>query len=190
MMQPSTTMMKIVAFLSCSVRYSMSFVILRIHKETLKPSSLPSQQLNFAQESLLPFVQISTNRFHLPKNGAKNIPETGINMHEFPFGTFRPGKQDYLFRCSVAPGNLPLERPLKCFYFPTGFSGNLKGKQPQSWAKWDAKLRNVSRFASVEDLKEQLLDKWCSSEDRYCKVLASWTVFMCLFFAKVKIAFL
>ena len=81
MMQPSTTMMKIVAFLSCSVRYSMSFVILRIHKETLKPSSLPSQQLNFAQESLLPFVEISTNRFHLPKNGAKNIPETGINTN-------------------------------------------------------------------------------------------------------------
>ena len=80
-MQPSTTMMKIVAFLSCSVRYSTSFVILRIHKETLKPSSLPSQQLNFAQESLLPFVQISTNRFHLPKNGAKNIPETGINTN-------------------------------------------------------------------------------------------------------------
>ena len=48
-----------------------------------------------------------------------------------------------------------------------------------------AKLRNVSRLASVEDLKEQLLDKWCSSEDRYCKVLASLTVFVCLFFAKV-----
>ena len=81
MMQPSTTMMKIVAFLSCSVRYSTSFVILRIYKETLKPSSLPSQQLNFAQESLLSFVHISTNRFHLPKNGAKNIPETGINTN-------------------------------------------------------------------------------------------------------------
>ena len=81
MMQLSTTMMKIVAFLSCSVRYSTSFVILRIHNEILKPSSLPSQQLNFAQESLLPFVQISTNRFHLPKNGAKNIPQTGINTN-------------------------------------------------------------------------------------------------------------
>ena len=93
-------------------------------------------------------------------------------QHEFPFGTFRPGKQDYLFRCSVAPGNLPLERPKKCFYFPTAFSGNLKGKQPQCGAKWGAKLRNVSRFARVEDLKEKL-DKWCATEDRYCKVLAS-----------------
>ena len=26
---------------------------------------------------------------------------------EFPFGKFRPEKQDYLFRCSVAPGNFP-----------------------------------------------------------------------------------
>ena len=39
-MQPSTTMMKIVTFLS--IRYSMSFIILRNHEETLKPSSLPS----------------------------------------------------------------------------------------------------------------------------------------------------
>ena len=29
--------------------------------------------------------------------------------HKFPFGIFRPEKQDYLFRCSVAPGNCPQE---------------------------------------------------------------------------------
>ena len=46
-------------------------------------------------------------------------PETGIKdgfeemEHEFLFGIFRPEKQDYLFRCSVAPGNCPLERPKK-----------------------------------------------------------------------------
>ena len=34
-------------------------------------------------------------------------------------------------------------------------------------------LQNASRFASVEDLKQQLLDKWLASEDRYCKILAS-----------------
>ena len=31
--------------------------------------------------------------------------------HEFPFETFRPEKQDYLIRYSVALGNLPLKRP-------------------------------------------------------------------------------
>ena len=34
-----------------------------------------------AVHQIVPFVQISTNRFHLPKNGAKNIPETGINTN-------------------------------------------------------------------------------------------------------------
>jgi len=29
--------------------------------------------------------------------------------HEFPFGTFRLEKRDYLFGRSVAPGNFPLE---------------------------------------------------------------------------------
>ena len=44
-------------------------------------------------------------------------------------------KQDYLFRCSVAPGNLPLERPKKLcsIYFPTGFCGNLS-------YKWSARM--------------------------------------------------
>ena len=32
--------------------------------------------------------------------------------HKFPFGIFRPENTGlYLFRCSVAPGNFPLERP-------------------------------------------------------------------------------
>ena len=45
--------------------------------------------------------------------------------HKFSFGTFRPEKQDYLFRRSVAPGNFHLERPEKLctIYFPTGISG-------------------------------------------------------------------
>ena len=45
---------------------------------------------------------------------------------EFPLGIFRPEKQDYLYRCSVALGNVPLEQPKKAcsIYFPTGFSGN------------------------------------------------------------------
>ena len=34
-------------------------------------------------------------------------------VNEFPFETFRPEIQDSLFRCSVAPGNFPLERQEK-----------------------------------------------------------------------------
>ena len=60
--------------------------------------------------------------------------ETGIKdrweemEYGFLFGRFYPEKQDYLFRCSVAPGNFLLERPKKsCYlYFPTRFSGNVK----------------------------------------------------------------
>ena len=36
--------------------------------------------------------------------------------HEFPFETSPLVKQDYLFRCSVAPGNFPLERPRVVFH--------------------------------------------------------------------------
>ena len=52
-----------------------------------------SGMLNFAQESLLPFAQISTNRFHLPKNGREKYTWNWY-QHESSFGTFRPGKQD------------------------------------------------------------------------------------------------
>ena len=31
--------------------------------------------------------------------------------HEFSFGTFRSGKQDYFFRRSATPGNFPPKRP-------------------------------------------------------------------------------
>ena len=55
--------------------------------------------------------------------------ETGIKdrweemEYGFLFGRFYPEKQDYLFRCSVAPGNFLLERPKKsCYlYFPPDF---------------------------------------------------------------------
>ena len=57
-------------------------------------------------------------------------PETGIKddfeeiEHEVLFGISRPEKQDYLNRCSVAPGNVPLEQPKKSssIYFPARFS--------------------------------------------------------------------
>ena len=56
--------------------------------------------------------------------------------HEFSFGTFRPEKQDCLFRCSVTPGKFALKRPKKScsMYFPTRFSRKFldHGKQPYS----------------------------------------------------------
>ena len=46
--------------------------------------------------------------------------------NQFPFATFRPGKQDYLFRRSVTLRNFLLKRPEKAcsIYFPAGFSVN------------------------------------------------------------------
>ena len=69
---------------------------------------------------------ICTNQFYYQKAG------TGIRdgfeemEHKFSFGTFRPGKQDYLCRCCVAPGIFPPKRPEKSctIYFSTGLSGN------------------------------------------------------------------
>ena len=43
-MQPSTTVMKIVTFLSYSVFDDLHYYIVRNHEEKLKPSSLPSKQ--------------------------------------------------------------------------------------------------------------------------------------------------
>ena len=59
-------------------------------------------------------------------------PKTGTEdgfeemEHEFLFGTFRPEKQDHLFRSSVARGNfLPEQLKNVCsIYFSTGFSRN------------------------------------------------------------------
>ena len=37
--------------------------------------------------------------------------------HKFPFGIFRPENTGlYLFRCSVAPGNFPLQRPCSLYH--------------------------------------------------------------------------
>ena len=36
-------------------------------------------------------------------------------VNEFPFGTSKSGKRDYLFRISVCPGNFPVGRTKKTF---------------------------------------------------------------------------
>ena len=68
---------------------------------------------NFVPESCLLFVQISFSFSEKrPRRREDGVKDDFEKMeHEFPFGTFRPEKQDYLFRCSVALGNLPLKRP-------------------------------------------------------------------------------
>ena len=85
----------------------------------------------FALSLVLKAKFFGTRKWPLPFTGKRpRRPETGIKddfeeiEHEVLFGISRPEKQDYLNRCSVAPGNFPLERPKKScsIYFPTGFS--------------------------------------------------------------------
>ena len=70
---------------------------------------------------------------HKKKNGKRpRKPETSIKYNfeemenEFPFGTFQPEKQEYLFRRSVTLRKFLLKQPEKAcsIYFPTGFSVN------------------------------------------------------------------
>ena len=62
-----------------------------------------------------PFVQISSIYRKTGRESRKLVLKTGFEEmeHEFPFGTFRPGKQYCLFRRSVATGNFPVKRPDK-----------------------------------------------------------------------------
>ena len=74
---------------------------------------------------------LGTRKWPIPFTGKRpRRPETGIKddfeeiEHEVLFGISRPEKQDYLYRCSVAPANFPLERPKKScsIYFANRFS--------------------------------------------------------------------
>jgi len=59
--------------------------------------------------------------------------------HEFPFGTFRPGKQDYLsdvnvpFLSEIFHWNDP--KKLCAIYFATGFSGKLFATPAGFWPR-------------------------------------------------------
>ena len=61
------------------------------------------------------------------KTTAKALNWYQRNGTRFLFGIFRPEKQDYLFRCTLAPGNFPLERPKKSCSIPDF---------PESFCKW------------------------------------------------------
>ena len=84
-----------------------------------------SELVNFVPQSRLPIVQISSI---YRKTAAKawNWYQRWLwrNGTRISVRIFHPKRQDYLFRCSAAPGNFPLERPKKScsIYFPNGFS--------------------------------------------------------------------
>ena len=70
-------------------------------------------------KSCLPFlhksVPITINPPRKSEAGLKLVPTNKLMVHEFPLGTFRPEKQDYLFRFSVAPVNFLLEQVKKLY---------------------------------------------------------------------------
>ena len=59
--------------------------------------------------------------FHLTKKdyeSLKLVSKMALKKsNTIPFESIRPGKQDYLFRTSVAPANFSLKRPEKPFLF-------------------------------------------------------------------------
>ena len=84
----------------------------------LANSEQNSRLANFLPESCLPLVQISSI---FRKNGRENLELVSKmalkkwNTNSVQCGTFRPDKQDYLFKCSVAHGNFSMKRPKKSF---------------------------------------------------------------------------
>ena len=66
---------------------------------------------------------------------------------EFPFGTFRPEKQEYLFRCSAPPAKFPLKRPKSRlpFTFQPYFSEPFWG-DPDSSASPHQKVKSLRYF--------------------------------------------
>ena len=81
--------------------------------------------INFVQESRLLLAQTG---FHLTKKGyesPKLVSKMALKKsNTIPLETIRPGKQDYLFRTSVAPGNFPPKRHEKKFFIKRSFFGN------------------------------------------------------------------
>ena len=73
---------------------------------------------------------IRTNQFYLPKNdhkGLKPVSNMALKKRNTNLGLeYSVRKKDYLFKCSVAPANFPLEWPKKSssIYILTGFYAN------------------------------------------------------------------
>ena len=69
----------------------------------------------------------------------------------FCWNNFRPGKQDYLFRHSVIPGNFPFERPEKLvvFHFTHIFENEMNSLLLRLVFEWNRK--DLSRNLSEKD---------------------------------------
>ena len=92
-----------------------------------KASFLP-RHLNLVPESHFPFVQISSS-YPTTAAKARNWYQRWLwwkGTRILVWKTFHLEKQDFLFICSFALRNFPLERTKKSrsIYFPTGISGN------------------------------------------------------------------
>ena len=107
-------------------------VVCHLHGQTGRSTVWANGRQNSGLENFLPISSITEKGPRKPETGIKD--GFGEMDHEFQFEIFRPEKQDYLFRCSVSPGNFPSERLEKpcSIYFPAGFSGKrfVNGKQP------------------------------------------------------------
>ena len=72
----------------------------------------------------------------------------------FPFGIFHPAKQDYLFRCSFAPGNFSVGKTQKVLFHLLVLSNRISrkifvyGKQPLTLDPPQCKV-NKSRLSLI-----------------------------------------
>ena len=144
----------------------------------------------------------STQKFHLTKNdreGLKLVSKMVLKKWNTNFRleySVRKNRTTFnfqMFRCSRKCSAGPTQKA-RSIYFPTRFSGNSflmvrslgVKKNGVLWKdnKREHDTAKCTTFASVVDLKRQDQDKWRTSEDRYCKILTSWTVFVHLCMSK------
>ena len=97
-------------------------------KHSVGAKTWPGKPVNLVPESHFPFVQISSS-YPTTAAKARNWYQRWLwwkGTRILVWKTFHLEKQDFLFICSFALRNFPLERTKKSrsIYFPTGISGN------------------------------------------------------------------
>ena len=92
--------------------YSQIFKFLVANRSVparFKDSKQISEKVNFLPAMIA--ITICTNQFHLRENGCESLKLAWYQIRLFQQNTnFRPEKQDYFFRYSLAPGNDPKSR--------------------------------------------------------------------------------
>ena len=104
--------------------HSNLVVVCHLHGQTGRSTVWANGRQNSGLENFLPISSITEKKPRTPETGIKD--GFGEMEHDFQFEIFRPEKQDYLFRFSVAPGNFPSERLEKpcSFTFQPDFPEN------------------------------------------------------------------